>query len=177
MITSSIISSMVSVARLSKFLQSPELQPDARTYVAPRPSEPATGSDAEAGGGTSPCSLSTGDVVLSIRDGELRWSKDSIESTLDDIHLDVKMGELIGVFGRVGAGKVRHQFGVSCLASGSDIFNLLSHSFPPCNSHLRLYLIFQSSLLSAIIGEMTRSEGTVELYGTVAYAPRPGAPG
>ena len=99
---------MVSVARLSKFLQSPELQPDARTYVTPRPSEPATGSDAETGSGTLPCSLSTGDVVLSIRDGEFRWSKDSIESTLEDIHLDVKMGELIGVYGRVGAGKVRH---------------------------------------------------------------------
>lgn len=30
----------------------------------------------------------------------------------------------------------------------------------------------QSSLLSAIIGEMTRAEGNVEVYGSIAYAPQ-----
>ena len=102
---------MVSVSRLSKFLQSPELQPDARTYVPPQPSESATGSNAEIDTGTPPYPLSTRDVVLSIRNGEFRWSKDSIESTLEDINLDLKMGELIGVYGRVGAGKVSRWFG------------------------------------------------------------------
>ncbi|KAF9518525.1 hypothetical protein BS47DRAFT_1388932 [Hydnum rufescens UP504] len=134
MITSSIISAIVSVSRLSKFLQSAELQPDARTYVLPRPSDSAAGSDAETSSGISPCPLSRDDTVLSIRNGEFRWARDSIQSILEDINLDVKMGELIGVYGRVGAGK--------------------------------------SSLLSAIIGEMVRSEGAVELFGTVAYAPQ-----
>jgi ATP-binding cassette, subfamily C (CFTR/MRP), member 1 len=108
MLTSSIISAVVSVSRVSKFLESAELQPDARTYVLPRPSDSAAGSDRETSSGTSPCPLSRDDMVLSIRNGEFRWARDSIQSILEDINVDVKMGKLIGVYGRVGAGKVCH---------------------------------------------------------------------
>lgn len=61
----------------------------------------------------------------------------------------VRKGELVGIVGRVGAGKVS----------------------------LRLYLPYsfslaQSSLLSAIIGDMRRKEGKVAVFGTVSYAPQ-----
>ena len=57
-----------------------------------------------------------------------------MQPTLEDINLTVRMGELVGVLGRVGQGK--------------------------------------TSLLSAIVGEMTRREGEVLVNGAVAYAPQ-----
>jgi len=44
--------------------------------------------------------------VLSIIDGEFSWNKDAVQPTLEDINLTVKKGELVGVLGRVGCGKV-----------------------------------------------------------------------
>ena len=72
--------------------------------------------------------------AVSIKGGEFKWSREAVESTLEDIDLEVKMGELIGVFGRVGCGK--------------------------------------TSLLSAIVGEMIRTEGSVDVFGSIAYAPQ-----
>ncbi len=72
--------------------------------------------------------------VLSIKDGEFRWTSKSIESTLQDINISVKKGDLVAVYGRVGSGK--------------------------------------TSLLSAIIGEMTKTEGSITIHGRVAYAPQ-----
>jgi ABC-type methionine transport system ATPase subunit len=47
--------------------------------------------------------------VLDIKDGEFAWSKDAQSPTLEDINLVVRKGELTGIIGRVGAGKVcRH---------------------------------------------------------------------
>lgn len=45
--------------------------------------------------------------VLSIKNADFSWLKDGVEATLEGIDLSVKKGELLGVFGRVGAGKVR----------------------------------------------------------------------
>ncbi|KAH7904260.1 P-loop containing nucleoside triphosphate hydrolase protein, partial [Hygrophoropsis aurantiaca] len=69
--------------------------------------------------------------VLSIKGGEFQWSKKD-PVTLEDINLTVRKGELVGILGRVGAGK--------------------------------------SSLLSAIIGDMRKTEGQVVLSGNVSYA-------
>lgn len=48
--------------------------------------------------------------VLSIKGGEFSWEKDNVQSTLEDINLTVKKGQLVGVLGRVGAGKVPFSF-------------------------------------------------------------------
>ncbi|KAH9924719.1 metal resistance protein YCF1 [Fomitopsis serialis] len=101
-VTSNIIEALVSVRRLSDFLSADELQPDARELV-------------------TNAKLQLGDEVLAIEDGEFYWSKDAPQPTLEDVNLTVRKGELVGVLGRVGAGK--------------------------------------TSLCSAIIGEMMRTEG------------------
>lgn len=44
--------------------------------------------------------------VLSIRYGTFKWLGKTAESTLQDIDLTVRKGDLVGVMGRVGAGKV-----------------------------------------------------------------------
>ena len=51
-------------------------------------------------------SVSFGDVVLSIRKGEFWWSKKALTPTLEGINLVIRKGELVGVLGRVGAGKL-----------------------------------------------------------------------
>lgn len=114
-VTSNIIEAVVSIQRLSAFLQADELQSDARK-IKYRPV------------------LNSGDEVLSIKEGDFAWSKQSVEPTLEHIDFTVNKGELVGILGRVGAGK--------------------------------------TSLLSAIIGDMTRREGEVVLSGSVSYAPQ-----
>ncbi|PFH45503.1 hypothetical protein AMATHDRAFT_82867 [Amanita thiersii Skay4041] len=112
-VTSNIIEAMVSVRRLTDFLGAQEVQPDARKLVEVEVLKP-------------------GDIVLAIRHGEFSWSSRSASPTLENINLCVKAGELIGILGRVGAGK--------------------------------------SSLLSAVIGDMIRTEGEVVVTGSIAYA-------
>ncbi len=46
--------------------------------------------------------------VLRITNGEFCWNKDAPVPTLEDINLTVRKGELVGILGRVGAGKVRN---------------------------------------------------------------------
>ena len=86
MVTSNIIEAIVSIKRLSKFLSADELQTDARIVLGPE-------------------EIKNGAPVLAIKNGEFRWTKKSYEATLDDINLTVQKGELVGVLGRVGAGK------------------------------------------------------------------------
>jgi ABC-type bacteriocin/lantibiotic exporter with double-glycine peptidase domain len=73
--------------RLSDFLSAEELQPDARKVIE-RPF------------------LDPGAEVLSIKGGDFAWSKDAIQPVLEDINFSVKKGELVGVLGQVGCGKV-----------------------------------------------------------------------
>lgn len=50
--------------------------------------------------------LSDVSQVLKIEHGELSWKTGATPPTLEDINLMVKKGELVGVLGRVGCGKV-----------------------------------------------------------------------
>ena len=93
---------MVSIKRLSDFLSADELQTDARTIE------------------TKQERLELGDEVLSIAAGEFAWSKESTSPTLEDINLNVKKGELVGVLGRVGAGKVCVVHTVLCGPDDAD---------------------------------------------------------
>ncbi|KAG5649793.1 hypothetical protein H0H81_002022 [Sphagnurus paluster] len=86
-VTSNIIEAIISVKRLSDFLNARELQPDARKLI------------------NNPV-LDRGDVVLSIEDADFSWDADAAQPTLEGLNLTIKKGELVGVFGRVGAGKV-----------------------------------------------------------------------
>jgi ATP-binding cassette subfamily C (CFTR/MRP) protein 1 len=148
-VTSNLIEAIVSIQRLSVFLQADELQSDARKI---RNRQFLTFGD-------EVCILSTQlpDMwpmwvlqILSIKNGDFSWTKQSVEPTLEGIDLTVNKGELVGIFGRVGAGKV-----------------LLLESI-----RLPLSDSLQTSLLSAIIGEMTRREGEVILSGSISYAPQ-----
>ncbi|KZT65750.1 multidrug resistance-associated ABC transporter [Daedalea quercina L-15889] len=85
-VTSNIIEALVSVRRMSEFLSADELQPDARELI-------------------TNSKLQLGDEVLAIENGEFYWNKDAPQPTLEDIELTVRKGELVGVLGRVGAGK------------------------------------------------------------------------
>ncbi|KAL0953356.1 hypothetical protein HGRIS_004594 [Hohenbuehelia grisea] len=85
-VTSNIIEAIVSVKRLSEFLSAQELQADARKIHLSQ-------------------NLQQGDEVLAVHNGEFWWAKEAGYPTLDNITLSVKKGELVGVLGRVGAGK------------------------------------------------------------------------
>ncbi|PIL25024.1 ATP-binding cassette transporter [Ganoderma sinense ZZ0214-1] len=86
MVTSNIIEAMVSVQRLSAFFGADELQPDVRQVI-------------------ETARLEYGDVVISVTDGEFSWDKNAVSPTLEGINLTVRKGELVGILGRVGAGK------------------------------------------------------------------------
>lgn len=44
--------------------------------------------------------------VIEIKKGDFKWSKTALEPTLQHVDLTVRKGELVGVLGRVGCGKV-----------------------------------------------------------------------
>ncbi|KAK0488812.1 P-loop containing nucleoside triphosphate hydrolase protein [Armillaria novae-zelandiae] len=85
-VTSNLIEAIVSIRRLSDFLEADELQADARKLIE-KPD------------------LQRGDAVLSIRNADFHWSAEAIQPVLEDINLTVRKGELLGVLGKVGCGK------------------------------------------------------------------------
>lgn len=87
MVVSNLVEAIVAVKRISSFLDSDELQTDARNVVLKE-------------------NIQEGDEVLSITNGEFFWSKDGKEPTLQDINLTARKGELTAILGQVGAGKV-----------------------------------------------------------------------
>ena len=50
--------------------------------------------------------LVTASQVLEIKDGEFSWSKEAQSPTIEGINLVARKGELTGIVGRVGSGKV-----------------------------------------------------------------------
>jgi ATP-binding cassette, subfamily C (CFTR/MRP), member 1 len=85
-VISGLVESSVSVKRISDFFSASEVQPDARQLIQ-KP-------------------LALGDVVLEIQGGEFCWSENARNPTLEGIDLTVRKGELVGIWGRVGSGKV-----------------------------------------------------------------------
>jgi ATP-binding cassette subfamily C (CFTR/MRP) protein 1 len=146
-VISNIIEALVSVKRLSAFFQSAELQPDARELIL-KP-------DLQLGDEVCIWQLGYSIAqtvlwqVLTITEADFRWASADVVPTLENINLTVRKGELTGVMGRVGAGKV-----LDALLFYKRVWNP------------------QTSLLSAIIGDMSRSEGKVKLYGNISYAPQ-----
>ncbi|KAK0543049.1 hypothetical protein OC846_006298 [Tilletia horrida] len=137
---SSVIQAQVSAGRLAEFLDSPELDPNARKVILPGQRRPTGGrNDAHPGDpllaiqdpNSDAREPERGDVVLSVENLEAKWSPSQPVPTLQDVDLTVKKGELLCVLGRVGDGK--------------------------------------SSLLSAILGEMHRTDGEVIVRGRTAY--------
>lgn len=107
-VISNIIEAIVSLRRLSDFLSADELQLDARKLIE------------------SP-TLRAEDEVLSIKNADFSWSRDAAQPTLEDITLSVKKGELVGILGRVGCGKVIDApFSVLLLKYTSLVCSLLS---------------------------------------------------
>jgi ATP-binding cassette, subfamily C (CFTR/MRP), member 1 len=98
MVLSNLVEALVSTKRLSEFLKAEEMQPDARVVLAVK-------------------DLKAGDEVLSINKADFTWSKEATNPTLEDISLTVKKGELVGVLGKVGSGKVSAFCEGHCLKS------------------------------------------------------------
>ncbi|PWN48566.1 putative YCF1 [Violaceomyces palustris] len=130
-IISALLQAQVSANRLSDFFDAGELDPEARKVILPVEDSfdaVAAISNLPASGPRSP---KIGEEVVSVKDGEFKWSRSQPVPTLQDINLSVKKGELLAVLGKVGDGK--------------------------------------SSLLSAILGEMQRTDGECVVRGTTAY--------
>ncbi|GAK64527.1 metal resistance protein ycf1 [Moesziomyces antarcticus] len=137
-IISALLQAQVSAQRLSDFFDAGELDPQARKVILPGQREPINpdapsrpGDVLEALNDTDAREPQQGDEIVTIRDGEFKWSRSQPVPTLQDINLTVKKGELLAVLGKVGDGK--------------------------------------SSLLSAILGEMVRTDGETVIKGRTAY--------
>lgn len=111
-IITSTIESAVSVDRLKSFLLAGELDPNAKIQIIPD-------------------EINENEEVIKINHGDFSWTENYNMPTLQDINLNVRMGELIALIGRVGDGK--------------------------------------SSLIQAILGEMHKNEGSVNVKGSIAY--------
>ena len=101
--TSSIVKAIVSVRRLTEFLNARELQHDARKLSHKASLEPGDKVDYVQ---FVLKSVSYRVQVLVMGEANFAWSHNASSPTLEGITLTVRMGELVGVFGRVGAGKV-----------------------------------------------------------------------
>ena len=77
-----------------------------------------------------------------------RWTKEIQEPTLENITAYVKSGELLGVVGSVGSGKVRKIILKSIL----------------------LFSVLQSSLLMSILNELPLESGSIQVNGKVSFA-------
>lgn len=80
-----IIEASVAVTRLTDYFAAEELQPDAII--------------------SQPAAEKNGEETIRIRDGSFTWNKTEGRTTLEDINLSARKGDLICVVGRVGAGK------------------------------------------------------------------------
>ncbi|PWN42694.1 putative YCF1 [Ceraceosorus guamensis] len=94
-IISAALQATVSAKRICEFLDAGELDPHARLLTLPDQAEQLIPA-AEA---------KKGEPLVTIREGEFKWSRKQPTPTLQDIDLTVGKGELLAVLGRVGDGK------------------------------------------------------------------------
>lgn len=98
-IISAVIQASVSANRISAFLDSTELDENARKVILSAEdirADPLAARDENADAGPSP---QVGDEIVTIKNGEFKWSKSQPVPTLQDINLSVKKGELLAVLG------------------------------------------------------------------------------
>ncbi|RIB11911.1 ATP-binding cassette transporter 1 [Gigaspora rosea] len=91
-VLASIVEASVAISRVSKFLKSEELDPNAITREQYISSDPKTGNK-------------NGIELVSVKNGTFKWSRDSLIPTLNDVNFSVKKGELVAIVGKVGSGK------------------------------------------------------------------------
>jgi ATP-binding cassette subfamily C (CFTR/MRP) protein 4 len=93
-------------------------------------------------------------VGVTARNVTAKWNPYSDEPTLDNVSFSVKPGQLLGVIGPVGAGKVIFQFPRQ----------------PKSVYGLRIFgKMFKGSLLQCILRELPLTSGTLTVTGKVAY--------
>jgi ATP-binding cassette subfamily C (CFTR/MRP) protein 1 len=109
---SQLVDARNSVARISKYLLSQELDPTAVHQTSNKESS----------------------VAVQITDGEFEWLEGQERPTLKNLNITAERGKLIAIVGNVGSGK--------------------------------------SSLLSALLGDIRKLKGSVEVHGTIAYVPQ-----
>ena len=111
MVITSLVEASVAVGRLTDFLISEEVQPDAVTVLPPQ--------------------SAIGEETVVVRDATFSWNRHEHKTALKDISFTAYKGELSCIVGRVGAGK--------------------------------------SSLLQAMLGDLWKEKGDVEVHGNIAY--------
>ena len=111
MVITALVEASVAIGRLTNFLTSEEVQPDAVTVMPPQ--------------------STIGEETVVIRDGTFSWDRHQPKTVLKDMNFTAYKGELSCVVGRVGSGK--------------------------------------SSFLQAILGDLWKTQGEVEVHGNVAY--------
>jgi ATP-binding cassette subfamily C (CFTR/MRP) protein 1 len=98
--------SIVSVRRIADLLAAEDLQEDARVV-----DEKPLRLDDEVcplSVHTRPCLADAGILqALVIKGGEFCWNRDARQAILEGVDLTLRKGELMGLWGSVGAGKVR----------------------------------------------------------------------
>ncbi|CAG8453187.1 17142_t:CDS:10 [Gigaspora rosea] len=87
-VLASIVEASVAISRVSKFLKSEELDPNAITREQYISSDPKTGNK-------------NGIELVSVKNGTFKWSRDSLIPTLNDVNFSVKKGELVAIVGKV----------------------------------------------------------------------------
>jgi ATP-binding cassette subfamily C (CFTR/MRP) protein 4 len=98
-------------------------------------------------------------VGVTARNVTAKWNPYSDEPTLDNVSFSVKPGQLLGVIGPVGAGKVTFQFPWQPQQPSMVSFEMFEY----------LGKMFKGSLLQCILRELPLTSGTLTVTGKVAY--------
>ena len=175
MITSAIQAS-VAVSRILSFLTSEELNPhaverirdDHEVYESPVRllTDLLIDSDRR---GKSQFDTTPSSGFVNVQRGSFQWNKENTFATLDDISFSTKPQSLVAIVGQVGPAIIP----VSFAFSSGGIFDChCCHKLLHCHSFICQVGAGKSSLLSALLGEMYKTNGHVCIRGSIAYVPQ-----